>query len=59
MAANTMNFNDLIYVSEAERLMVKAVHVQEELNRLKEVTELAEACCDLYNQTFVGEVAEA
>ena len=58
MAANPY-FDQLIFVSEAERWLVRAVHVQEELNRLKEVTALAEACCDEYNQTFVGELGEA
>ena len=54
-----MNPKTLVHFSAAERQLVEAILCQEEINQLRELAELAEACCDLYEFTFNGEVAEA
>ena len=54
-----MNPATLIYVSAAERKLVERVIGQEELNTLEELRLFSEACCDLYNQTFAGEIGGA
>jgi hypothetical protein len=54
-----MNFQSLVYLSAAERLQVNAVLALESINVLEEVIALSEACCDLYDYNFNGEVAEA
>lgn len=54
-----MNPKTLIYSTAAERLQVDAVLALESINVLEEVIALSEACCDLYEFTFNGEVAEA
>ena len=54
-----MNFQSLIYSTAAERLQVDAVLALDEIQRIEETICLAESCCDLYNQTFVGEIGEA
>jgi hypothetical protein len=54
-----MNPDTLIYFTLAERKLVEQVIAQEEVNTLEDLKILAEACCDLYNAVFVGEVGEA
>jgi hypothetical protein len=54
-----MNPKTLIYPTAAERLQVDAVLALESINVLEEVIALSEACCDLYDCNFNGEVAEA
>lgn len=54
-----MNPKTLVHLSAAERQLVEAILCQEEINQLREVAELAEACCDLYDRHFNGEVAES
>ena len=54
-----MNPKTLVYTTDMERLQVEAVLALDEIQRIEETICLAETCCDLYNQTFVGEIGEA
>ena len=54
-----MNPKTLIYSTAAERRQVETALALESINVLEEVIALSEACCDLYDCNFNGEVAEA